>query len=308
MFVVAGLGCGRTLALDRKLTEVPEHPPTASCPGAHEPGYDALQNLRAALKAENKTSDRALVIGPGEGTTATRTLAHILKDAFGLRVLHWHLFDREGSKKHAADALLHELARVPPAEYHQIDWISLMEPFDAVLDTPIPNIFPFLYAAFPNARIVHTVRAADEWVHTRTKRAKLLAPVPFSGFFRQLKFNATSGFDGNVDRFERPTTSAMHTSALLFSAHNTFVRCSVPSDRYLQLNAFAGDLCSPTLLDSLRRTLSRSTTALGSAVEYRPLGCERDGKHRVDPIREGTAPGERDGLPSQSPGSGANSR
>ena len=38
-------------------------------------------------------------------------------------------------------------------------------------------------------------------------------------------------------------------------------------------------------LDSLRRTLSRSTTALGSAVEYRPLGCERDGKHRVDPIR-----------------------
>ena len=172
VFVVAGLGCGRTLALDRKLKEVPEHPPAASCPGAHEPGYDALQNLRAALKAENKTSDRALVIGPGEGTTATRTLAHILKDAFGLRVLHWHLFDREGSKKHAADALLHELARVPPAEYHQIDWISLMEPFDAVLDTPIPNIFPFLYAAFPNARIVHTVRAADEWVHTRGKRAK----------------------------------------------------------------------------------------------------------------------------------------
>ena len=220
VFVVAGLGCGRTLALDRKLKEVPEHPPAASCPGAHEPGYDALQNLRTALKAENKTSDRALVICPGDGTTASRTLAHVLKDAFGLRVLHWHLFDREGSKTHAVDALLHELARVPPAEYHQIDWVSLMEPFDAVLDTPIPSIFPFLYAAFPNARIVHTVRAADEWVRTRGKRAKLLAPVPFSGFFRQLKFNATSGFDGNVDVLSDQTPHNAHERITLQRAQH----------------------------------------------------------------------------------------
>lgn len=30
--------------------------------------------------------------------------------------------------------------------------------YDAILDTPTTQIFPFLLAAFPRARVIHTVR------------------------------------------------------------------------------------------------------------------------------------------------------
>ena len=57
-----------------------------------------------------------------------------------------------------------------PHEYAEIDLPRRLHKFDAILDTPVPQLFPFLLAAFPNARVVHTVRDSMDWVKARTRR------------------------------------------------------------------------------------------------------------------------------------------
>ena len=52
-------------------------------------GFNALNQLRAELATTGRTSRRALVVMAGEGTTATRSLAVVLRQHLQLRTLHW---------------------------------------------------------------------------------------------------------------------------------------------------------------------------------------------------------------------------
>ena len=125
-----------------------------------------LDELRAELRSFQRTSDKPIVLDPGQGSTATRAVAGVLRDGFGLRVSHfpWHLLR----------------LKAPPHEYGKLNWPKLLEPYDALLDVPIPELLPWLLAAFPNARIVHTTREPLDWARSRAVHHSFY-PKPLSG-------------------------------------------------------------------------------------------------------------------------------
>lgn len=84
-----------------------------------------------------------LVVCPGAGATATKSLAK------GLRHTGLHRVDHN---KVTQGAL--ELA----AEDDDFDWVEALGKFDAVLDTPVPGYWLEMVEAFPSARVVLTVR------------------------------------------------------------------------------------------------------------------------------------------------------
>merc|ERR1719471_1091551 len=55
------------------------------------------------------------------------------------------------------------------------------EHFDLISDTPVSELFPYFYAAFPNAKVVHTVRNATTWSGKRT--VGLMKGVTYENFY-----------------------------------------------------------------------------------------------------------------------------
>lgn len=84
-----------------------------------------------------------LVVCPGAGATATKSLAKGLRHAGLHRVDH---------NKLTQGAL--ELA----SEDDDFDWVEALAKFDAVLDTPVPGYWLEMVQAFPSSRVVLTVR------------------------------------------------------------------------------------------------------------------------------------------------------
>ena len=58
------------------------------------------------------------------------------------------------------------LSTYAPERYAELDWPSLLSGQDAVMDEPYTQFFPFILAAFPNARVLHTVRSATKCEQT----------------------------------------------------------------------------------------------------------------------------------------------
>ena len=79
------------------------------------------------MRSRGHVSERALVIGPGEGTTATRTLADAFQ-ALGLRTCHM-----------CKSEFTRTVLEAEPSAYATLDFPSLLEDYDAVVDTPIPQ-------------------------------------------------------------------------------------------------------------------------------------------------------------------------
>ena len=75
------------------------------------------------------------VLAPGQGTTGSRTLARVLSD-FRMRVVHFN----------APPAML--LVKASPSNYSRVNWAKWLSCCDAFLDDPIPQLFPWLFAAF----------------------------------------------------------------------------------------------------------------------------------------------------------------
>ena len=49
-------------------------------------------------------------------------------------------------------------------DFARLNLKQLIGDYDAILDTPTTQIFPFLLAAFPRARVIHTVRDSLAWL------------------------------------------------------------------------------------------------------------------------------------------------
>ncbi len=49
-------------------------------------GRQLVERIRAHMRRRNLTSDRPILINPGQGTTGTRTLSRFLSDGFAMRV------------------------------------------------------------------------------------------------------------------------------------------------------------------------------------------------------------------------------
>jgi hypothetical protein len=223
---------------------------------ADGPGFDFLTDLRADMRAHGRVSDRALVICSGEGTTATRSVAALFH-YLGLRACH-----------HCMNEFMSTVFTAEPHEYAGIDFPRLLHNFDAVLDTPAPQLFPFLLAAFPNARVVHTVRDSMDWVEARTREhhspkpgAALLSSLgKAENPMRNLKkmgFNIT-GKALDMLSLEDHNRSARFADAIAFSQQNIFYRCSTPPSQYFLVNAFKGDMCRPSFQAELAAFVNRT--------------------------------------------------
>ena len=140
-------------------------------------GFDAASALSRELAVRGRTSLRRLIVGAGEGTSGTSSLARVLVEHFRLRVMH-------ADSSPLAWETLARMASVEPSEYGGIDFVRLLEPFDAVLDTPVAQLFPFILAAFPRARVLHTVRDAHDWVAHRSEFRG--TPKPFAAWLAKL--------------------------------------------------------------------------------------------------------------------------
>jgi hypothetical protein len=156
-----------------------------------------LSNVPTPKYKCNRT--RPLFIGGGEGKTGTTTLWYTLA-SLGLVAAHdtdvlrcnAHAIDKplvpvfndQAPNAHgqcheknnsARDPVLSEKYKEvrnmlfdPTTDYETLDWCSLFEDYDAILDTPIPNLLPFIYQAFGSAaKVIMTVRDAEEWAIRR---------------------------------------------------------------------------------------------------------------------------------------------
>ena len=129
----------------------------------------------ARLKEQGFTSDRPIVIGAGEGTTGTRTLTKLSHD-LGLRAAHCLICTADLSK------IGRRMTAIHPSNYSTTNWPAFLTKYDAVFDTPVSALFPVLFAAFPNARVVHSVRASLEWSMRRDEKHRR-GPGPLAFFF-----------------------------------------------------------------------------------------------------------------------------
>ena len=264
-------------------------------------GFNALAAVRAELAAAGRTSDRPLIIGAGEGTTATRSLVDVLRRGFGLKALHW--FGAGSSDENIARIL--GLLHATPELYSDLDFPQLFQKYDVVSDVPVPQLFPFIFAAFPNARVLHTVRDAMTWVEKRSTDkpddikplAAMMSPIASVPHYSNMLKNhaelramrnrtakgesfpsspvrhANFNRDAGLRYTER--RSSRFASAILYSAQNAYYRCITPRRQYMLVDAFAGDMCRDAFVPTLAAFINR--TVRKEFLE-RPVipGCKKD--------------------------------
>jgi hypothetical protein len=242
---------------------VKAHASAASSPGCTSDGFNAFQYVQQEFWG--RTSDRPLILGAGEGTTATTALQDILHKAFGLRVLHY-LTPSPLTKERRQDGkrTVMKVLTTSPNDFARLNLKQLIGDYDAILDTPTTQIFPFLLAAFPRARVIHTVRDSLAWVKSRSAN-HAGAPKPLAGLQGRIlarphgaqSIRPPSGFENAA---QLPNRSHLLASAILYSAQNAYFRCITPPQQYMLVNAFAGELCEPTFLARMGAFIGKSQT------------------------------------------------
>jgi hypothetical protein len=195
-------GCTERLVQhQRSLKEGGEGAETTSAEPTYVAGAPCHQWVAAnAPKTKHRCHrTRPLFIGAGEGKTGTTTLWYTLA-ALGLVSAHTghvlrcneHAIDKPlvqvfGDQPPMAHGQCHEQSGMardnglsnkytetrnmlfdPNTNYNDLDWCTLFEDYDAVLDSPIPNLLPYIYQAFGSAaKVIVSVRDAHEWAARR---------------------------------------------------------------------------------------------------------------------------------------------
>eukprot|EP00928_Gymnodinium_smaydae_P097239 TRINITY_DN8761_c0_g1_i2.p1 TRINITY_DN8761_c0_g1~~TRINITY_DN8761_c0_g1_i2.p1 ORF type:complete len:281 (+),score=14.58 TRINITY_DN8761_c0_g1_i2:260-1102(+) len=192
---------------------------------------DRLDSLRPALGAHlrdesyplRNASDRRIIIDAGFGTTGTKSLMDALK-SFGLGVQHWH------KGRHPQFSLAVEAAfRLPRheciAKVQEADFASLLDQVEAVMDTPVAEVFIDLFLSFPNAKFILTTRASKDWASSRVdNHSNTVMPIE-----RPCGLPRLGESVGNF---------SLTDIQELFDAHNDLVRCAVPKHRLYEINVF----------------------------------------------------------------------
>jgi hypothetical protein len=129
---------------------------------------------------------RPLVLLAGQGATGTGTYAWALQQ-LGLAVGHWDAFLCPNAmgiaectrRERAWLSFRSAVWGLKPSELASFDYCGALKDLDAVADVPISQLFPFLYAAHSDARVVLTVQNSVEWYHQRAQEHHGLHAAPF---------------------------------------------------------------------------------------------------------------------------------
>ena len=186
---------------------------------------------------------KPLIIGAGEGTTGTHTVAKLMSSTGSpaRTVAHWEAVYgnstqwKKGSRSEASQAyvgLRKRLMALTPPERAHFDY-DVFDAYDGVADTPIPELFPYIYRTYPQARVILSVRNASEWVDSRVRHHPT-SPRPFA------LFDASMEIIKNRKKKDRTSRNSLNPSdsALAFAMQNMLVRCLVPSHKLLVVDVF----------------------------------------------------------------------
>lgn len=172
------------------------------------------------------------VIGAGMGRTGTLSLKVALERLLGGRC--YHMEEVIGNDEHLRT--WYAWARIP---HVRVDWRSLFEGYVAGVDAPVCFVYEELMEAFPEAKVILTVRDPDRWYESweglakMTRRSRPLRHVvpkmrwfvPFTSHLMERYF------DSRIDR---------QSNIRAFEAHNARVKATVPSDRLLVFSVKEG--------------------------------------------------------------------
>lgn len=179
---------------------------------------------------------KPLIIGAGEGTTGTHTVAKFISDTArpARTVAHWELVygNRSREASQAYVGLRKRLLALTPPERAHFDY-DVFDAYDGVADSPIPELFPYIYRTYPQARVILSVRNASEWVDSRVRHHPT-SPRPFA------LFDASMEIIKNRKKKDRTSRNSLNPSdsALAFAMHNMLVRCLVPPHKLLVVDVF----------------------------------------------------------------------
>jgi len=173
------------------------------------------------------------VIGAGYGRTGTNSLKIALEE-LGLEKCY-HMIEVMKNPSH-----MRQWTKI--IESGQADWESLFDGYQAAVDWPTSAFYKELIAAYPDAKVILTVRDPERWYESvlstiyqvNNKFGRALQLIPIAGRF----FNGidTLVWDGIFHgRFE-DKTYAIQT----FNQHIEEVKRAVPSERLLIFEAKQG--------------------------------------------------------------------
>lgn len=126
------------------------------------------------------------VIGSGFGRTGTMSMKHALEE-LGMGPCY-HMEEVMRTPGHIA--MWHDIGRGRP-----VDWQRLFSGYESAVDFPASVVYRELMEAFPDAKVVHTVRDPDRWYESTLEtiyQGRTLVPrwlqrlVPFTGRFADM--------------------------------------------------------------------------------------------------------------------------
>ncbi len=163
------------------------------------------------------------VIGAGMSRTGTMS-THAALERLGFRCYHMTEVARAGGH---LEAWHRYLSGAGP-----MDWPVLFQNYEATVDTPSCLFYREIMAAFPDARVVLTLRDPDKWYDSLVTLASALEEFrPMALESRRLGQFLTIT-DEVGQRLTSGDFSREHCIAK-FNAHNDAVRNHVPEDRLL---------------------------------------------------------------------------
>jgi hypothetical protein len=174
------------------------------------------------------------IIGAGLSRTGTTSL-HLALELLGFRSIHF-----EGDRLN--DVL--DGANANPD-------FRRFEDVDAVVDLPYSYFYRELHEAYPDSKVILTVRDAEDWWKSVSTLFNVVAPVPEHPTIRQ-RIAQRLGLDSEQQRFDahrRRIRNCVYGSSVAteflyktkYARHNAEVVATISADRLLVMNIPAGD-------------------------------------------------------------------
>ena len=171
-----------------------------------------------------------MIIGAGFGRTGTTSLKEALEH------LGYHCYHMEEVVKNIQRG--HAETWIGAIDGAKVDWDSLLDGYEATVDFPGCIFYRQLMDAFPDARVILSVRESEAWwksFHALTRVAERIRYLTFLPFFRsfyrlyrkigETTFGGTLNKSRCIEAFER---------------HNAEVIQGVPKDRLLVYSVHEG--------------------------------------------------------------------
>jgi len=182
------------------------------------------------------------VIGSGMGRTGTHSLKLALEQLGFSKCYHMmELFNNPDGIAYFNKAEAGE----------QVDWDSLFTGYQSAVDYPVARYYKEVFAKYPDAKVIHTVRDPESWYKSCTetifwasrpsagRMVKMMVQLPFSSVLRKrlpiLKYNGKilSGEFGN-------DLSNKAEVIKRFNAHTEAVQKQIPKEKLLVYNVKEG--------------------------------------------------------------------